>query len=177
MTAPWWNDAVDVAALLVELYGRIPPLAQEAVDGLDATQLTAVPGPGTNTIGWLIWHLTRVQDHHVGELLDTEQVWVDADWARRFGLDPDPSNTGYGHSAVEVAAVRPEGPEVLLEYLDAVAARTRTMLEGLVAPDLERVVDRRWDPPVTLGVRLVSIADDGLQHVGQAAYVRGLLSL
>ena len=75
-----------------------------------------------------------------------------------------------------MAAVRPEGPEVLLEYLDAVAARTRTMLEGLVAPDLERVVDRRWDPPVTLGVRLVSIADDGLQHVGQAAYVRGLLS-
>ncbi|TMK69274.1 MAG: DUF664 domain-containing protein [Actinobacteria bacterium] len=144
---------MDVAALLVELYGRIPPLAQEAVDGLDATQLTAVPGPGTNTIGWLIWHLTRVQDHHVAELLDTEQVWVDADWARRFGLDPDPSNTGYGHSAVE-----------------------GTMLEGLVAPDLERVVDRRWDPPVTLGVRLVSIADDGLQHVGQAAYVRGLLS-
>ena len=45
------------------------------------------------------------------------------------------------------------------------------MLEGLAPDDLDRVVDRRWDPPVTLGVRLVSIADDSLQHAGQAAYV------
>ena len=40
----------------------------------------------------------------------------------------------------------------------------------------DRVVDRTWDPPVTLGVRLVSILDDDTQHAGQAAYVRGLLS-
>jgi hypothetical protein len=40
--------------------------------------------------------------------------------------------------------------------------------------DLDRVVDKRWDPPVTLGVRLVSVVDDDAQHVGQAAYVRGL---
>jgi DinB family protein len=166
---------VDVPALLLELYGRIPPLARDAVDGLDAAQLTKAPAPGRNTIGWLIWHLTRVQDHHVAELLDTDQLWVGGDWARRCGLDPDPSNTGYGHSPAEVAAVRPEGPEVLLGYLDAVCDRTRTMLEGLGPADLDRIVDRRWDPPVTLGVRLVSIADDGLQHVGQAAYVRGLL--
>jgi hypothetical protein len=64
---------------------------------------------------------------------------------------------------------------VLLEYLDAVDRRTRTMLSELTPADLDRIVDRRWDPPVTLGVRLVSIADDCLQHVGQAAYVRGLL--
>jgi hypothetical protein len=50
------------------------------------------------------------------------------------------------------------------------------MLEGLTPDDLDRVVDKRWDPPVTLGVRLVSIADDSLQHAGQAAYVRGLLA-
>jgi hypothetical protein len=71
--------------------------------------------------------------------------------------------------------VRPEDPAVLLEYLDAVAEQTRPMLENLVADDLDRIVDRRWDPPVTMGVRLVSIADDSLQHLGQAAYVRGLL--
>ena len=71
--------------------------------------------------------------------------------------------------------MQPEGPDVLLGYLDEVDARTKTMLEGLSPDDLDRVVDRRWDPPVTLGVRLVSIADDCLQHVGQAAYVRGLL--
>jgi uncharacterized damage-inducible protein DinB len=166
---------VDVSALLLELYGRIPPLARHAVEGLDVAQLTERPGPRANTIAWLIWHLTRVQDDHVAEILGADQLWAHGDWARALGLDPDPSNTGYGHSVDEVATVRPERPEVLLEYLDAVDARTREMLRNLTAAELDRVVDRRWDPPVTLGVRLVSIADDSLQHAGQAAYVRGLL--
>jgi hypothetical protein len=168
---------MDVASLLLEMYGRIPELAQHAVGGVDLDRLIEPPSPGANTMAWLIWHLARVQDHHVAELLATDQVWVGGDWARRFGLDPDPSNTGYGHSAADVAAVRPEAPDVLLEYLDAVYARTRPMLEGLAAADLDRVVDRRWDPPVTLGVRLVSVADDSMQHAGQASYVRGLLGV
>lgn len=167
---------MDVAALLLELYGRIPPLVRDAVDGLDAKHLAEMPAPGANSIGWLVWHLTRVQDHHVAELLGIEQVWVSEGWAGRFGLDPDPQNHGYGHTAEQVTAVRPDGPEILVEYLEAVWARTRSMLEGVTAADLDRVVDRRWDPPVTLGIRLISIADDSLQHVGQAAYVRGLLS-
>jgi hypothetical protein len=166
---------MDVVALLVELYGRIPPLVREAVGGLDPEQLAERPAPGANSIAWLVWHLTRIQDHHVAELLEGGQLWVDGGWAERFGLDPDPQNHGYGHSAEEVAAVRPDGPGILVDYLDAVWGRTRALLEGLTAADLDRVVDRRWDPPVTLGVRLVSIADDSLQHVGQAAYVRGLL--
>lgn len=73
--------------------------------------------------------------------------------------------------------MRPERPEALLEYLEAVDARTRAMFEGLVAADLDRIVDRRWDPARQPGVRLVSIADDSLQHAGQAAYVRGLLGV
>lgn len=166
---------MDVAALLTELYGRIPPLARRAVVGVDTARLTESPAVGTNTIAWLVWHLARVQDHHVAELLEHDQVWVDGDWAHRFGLEPDPANTGYGHTADEVAAVRPDGADALLEYLDAVDRRTRALLADLSPADLDRVVDRRWDPPVTLGVRLVSVADDCLQHAGQAAYVRGLL--
>ena len=166
---------MDVASLLLELYGRIPPLARSAVDGAELELLTTSPSPGANPIAWLVWHLARVQDHHVAELLDAEQVWVGGDWAARFGLDPDPANTGYGHSPDEVAAVRPERPEVLLGYLDAVDGRSRTLLANLAPADLDRIVDYSWDPPVTLGVRLVSVADDCLQHAGQAAYVRGLL--
>ncbi len=172
---PWWNRGVDVASLLLELYGRIPPVARHAVDGVDLDRLTERPSSDSNTIAWLVWHLARVQDHHVAELLGTEQLWVGGDWGSRFGLDPDPTNTGYGHSAQEVATVRPERSEVLLEYLDAVAERTSTMLQDLVPADLDRIIDQSWDPPVTMGVRLVSIADDGLQHAGQAAYLRGLL--
>ena len=166
---------MDVAALLLELYGRTGPLAAEAVDGLDAPQLATAPQPGANTIAWLVWHMARVQDHHIAELLDEPQLWVTGDWAVGMALEPDPRNTGYGHSAEQVASIRPPDGRVLVDYLEAVTARTRVMLESLSPADLERVVDTRWNPPVTLGVRLVSVADDSLQHVGQAAYVRGLL--
>lgn len=168
---------MDVAGLLLELYGRIAPLAQDAVEGLSPERLSEAPGEDRNPIGWLVWHLARVQDHHVAEILETDQVWVGGDWAARFGLEPDPSNIGYGHSPDDVREVRPESADALVEYLEAVEARTREFLEGLQPSDLDRIVDRRWDPPVTLGVRLVSIADDSLQHAGQAAYVRGLLDV
>ena len=168
---------MDVAAVLVELYGRIPPVVHDAVTGLNAAQLVDPPSPGANPIGWLVWHLTRVQDHHVAELLDRPQCWLDDGRAARFGLASDPGNTGYGHSAADVAAVRPESADVLVDYLAVVAERTTSLLAGLGPDDLDRVVDRGWDPPVTLGVRLVSVADDCLQHAGQAAYARGLLGV
>src|SRR6476660_145326 len=98
---------MDIAALLDELYGRTPPLARDAVDGLDTDALLAAPAPGANTIAWLVWHSARVQDHHVGEVMATDQVWQQGDWAARFGLDPDPQNTGYGHTEADVARVRP----------------------------------------------------------------------
>ena len=162
-------------ALLDDAFTRIGEHASTVVDGLSTDDLSHRIAPDANTIGWLVWHLTRVQDHHVAEILDTQQVWVGDEWASRFGLDPDPSNTGYGHRASEVLTVQPESPRALVEYLDAVAQRTRGMLTGVDEVGLDRIVDRRWDPPVTLGVRLVSIADDCLQHAGQANYIRGLL--
>lgn len=167
---------MDVDGLLRELYSRIPPLVEETVRGLDATALTRRPAPAANSVGWLLWHLIRVQDHHISEVLHTDQIWVSADWAKRFGVDPDPDNTGYGHTAEEAGTIRPENADAVLDYLRAVQERTYELLGRCNAPELDRVVDYDWDPPVTLGVRLISIADDSLQHVGQAAYVRGLLT-
>ncbi|MBY8874765.1 DinB family protein [Micromonospora sp. PLK6-60] len=166
---------MNVNELLTETYGRLPELVRSAVDGLSAEQLRQAPAPGANPVGWLVWHLTRVQDHHVADLLGEEQVWVSGDWAPRFGLKADPDDTGYGHGPAEIAAVRPEGSTALIGYFTAVADRTQRFLAGLTAADLDRVVDEAWDPPVTLGVRLVSVAEDDLQHAGQAAYVRGLI--
>jgi hypothetical protein len=168
---------MNIAALLVELYGRIPPLAEQAVDGVDVDTLTRPPSPGANTIAWLVWHVARVQDDHVAELLGAEQLWTEGAWPASFGLDPDPANNGYGHSAEDVLAVRPITAEALTHYLGAVSARTRKWLETVGPDDLDRIVDRRWDPAVTMGVRLVSIADDNLQHAGQAHYVRGLFGV
>jgi len=166
---------MDLNGLLRDLFGRIDEHVRDAVVGLDAEALVTSLVPGANTIGWLVWHLTRVEDHHIAEILGQEQLWVSEGWALHFGVHADPDNTGYGHTAADVMTIRPESASALLDYYAAVAARTRELLASTTASDLDRVVDRRWDPPVTLGARLVSIADDEIQHAGQACYVRGIL--
>jgi hypothetical protein len=166
---------MDVRELLIDLFGRVDEHVDDALAGLDDERLTVTVVPGTNPIGWLIWHSTRVQDDHVSDLLEGDQLWVSDGWAARFGVDPDPHNTGYGHSARDVAMVVPDGVDALRGYHAAVAARTRDLLEVVTAADLDRIVDERWDPPVSLGVRLISVADDDIQHTGQALYLRGLL--
>lgn len=166
---------MEVHDLLGDAFERIHHATHAALDGLSAEQIVARPDPEANTIAWLVWHLTRVQDHHVSELADRPQVWVTDGWNVRFGTDPDADNTGYAHTPAQVAGVVPDRIESLLEYFDAVHDRTLEYL-GTVTPDaLDRIVDRSWDPPVTAGVRLISVINDTLQHAGQAAYIRGLI--
>jgi uncharacterized damage-inducible protein DinB len=160
--------------VLDDAFSRIPGVARRAVADLDAEALRWQPEPESNPIGWLVWHLARVQDDHVAELVEGEQVWVAESWAPRFELPEGTTETGFGHSPEQVRAVRPDGAEALLDYLDAVTERTRSFLATVSDGDLDRVVDTSWDPPVTMGARLVSVIGDGLQHVGQASYLRGL---
>ncbi|HEV3397796.1 MAG TPA: DUF664 domain-containing protein [Actinomycetes bacterium] len=163
------------AELLADAFGRVRGVVHQAVDGLTAEQLAFRVDPGANSIAWLVWHLTRIQDDHVAHVAQTEQVWASQGWAERFGLPFDPRDTGYGHRADEVAAVRVGSGELLAGYYDAVHEQTTRYVQRLGDADLARVVDRSWDPPVTLGVRLVSVISDDLQHAGQAVYVRGIL--
>lgn len=166
---------MDGIAVLKEGFSRIPELVAGAVADLDADQLSAMPEGTGNSVGWLVWHLIRVQDAQIADVAGSEQLWVADGWAERFGMEPDPGNHGYGHTLEQVASVRPASGELLVEYLEAAHERTLTFLDSLGDDDLDRVVDENWDPPVTLGVRLVSVVDDDVQHAGQAAYVRGLL--
>ncbi|WP_406832855.1 DinB family protein [Pedococcus sp. KACC 23699] len=163
------------AELLVDGFTRIQEGVHAAVDGLTADQLAHQPAERANSVGWLIWHLTRVQDDHVADAAGFDQVWTSGGFEQDFGLPFEASETGYGATPQEVAQVRGLSAEQLTGYLDAVHAQTVRWVKGLAPEDLDRVVDERWDPPVTLGVRLVSVVNDDQQHVGQAAYVRGLL--
>ncbi|RNE64023.1 mycothiol transferase [Cryobacterium tepidiphilum] len=160
--------------LLTDAFQRIQGAVRRAVDGLDENALTFRPDPAANSIAWLVWHLTRVQDDHIADVAGTEQLWASAGWAERFGLAFDADATGYGHSSSQVGEVRGVSAADLIGYHDAVCASTVAYLATLGDEDLERVVDTSWDPPVTLGVRLVSVITDDLQHAGQAAFVRGI---
>jgi uncharacterized damage-inducible protein DinB len=163
-----------VADLLTDAFDRIREEVHNATDNLSKDELAFRVDGETNSIAWLIWHLTRIQDDHIAGVTGTEQVWTSRGWADRFGLPFGPMAHGYGHSSEEVAAVQ-VGAELLTGYHDEVFEATTRYVQTLTDDDLPRVVDDSWDPPVTLGVRIVSVISDDLQHVGQAALIRGII--
>ncbi|MFG1791093.1 DUF664 domain-containing protein [Nocardia sp. NPDC049149] len=163
------------ADLLADAFGRIKDNVHAAVAGLTRDELSARLDPGANSIAWLAWHLTRVQDDHIADVAGLEQVWTSAGWAARFDLPFDDAATGYGDEPADIAHLDAVSAELLLGYYDAVHAQTLGYVAGLTDADLPRIVDTRWNPPVTLGVRLISVVDDDIQHAGQAAFLRGVL--
>jgi uncharacterized damage-inducible protein DinB len=163
------------AELLADAFGRIQETVHDVVRGLTPEQLAFRIDSDANSIAWLVWHLTRIQDDHVSDVALTEQVWTSGGWVERFGLPFGRRAHGYGHSPAEVAAVHVDSAELLTGYYDAVHEQTIRFVEGLTDADLPRIVDEGWDPPVTLGVRLVSVISDDLQHAGQAAFIRGII--
>lgn len=161
--------------LLIDAFGRIQEVVHQTVKGLNREDLAFRPTESANSIGWLIWHLTRIQDDHVAGVAHSKQIWHSG-WSKQFAFPFADDETGYGQSSKEVAAVQVQAG-LLLDYYDAVHAATIAYIQGLQDEDYEKIVDTRWNPPVTLAVRLISVITDDLQHAGQAAYVRGLLNI
>ena len=163
------------ADILVDAFGRIRQVTHRVVGGLTPDQLSVRITDEANSIAWLVWHLTRIQDDHIADAAGAEQVYMSSGWAARFGLPLGTSDTGYGHSSDDVAAVRVESGDLLTGYHDAVYEQTIGYVQRLNDADLDRIIDASWDPPVSIGVRLVSVIADDLQHAGQAAFVRGIV--
>ncbi|HVV20647.1 MAG TPA: DUF664 domain-containing protein [Pseudonocardiaceae bacterium] len=164
------------ADVLIDAFGRIREVVHEAVDGLHPDDLAFQLEEGTNSIAWLVWHLTRVQDDHIADVAKLRQVWTAKGWDEKFDLPFTPDATGYGDGPADVAALGGTTAELLVGYHDEVYQQTVDYLRTVTDDDLPTVVDTRWDPPVTLGVRLVSVVSDDLQHAGAAMFLRGYLS-
>ncbi|MEO7754343.1 MAG: DinB family protein [Terracoccus sp.] len=169
-------DPTDLArAVLVDGFERIRDGVPSLLDGLGADELRWRPDEDANPIGWLVWHLSRQQDAQVADLTGSEPVWTAADWCSRFGLPYEPSAHGWGQSSQEVGAFDATDTGLLADYQGAVHNATVAALAGFSAQDYGRVIDDRWDPPVTVVARLVSVLDDAAKHLGQAEYVKGLV--
>jgi hypothetical protein len=165
-----WQDT------LIDGFSRISELLDPAVKGLTREDLDRRPCEDCNSIGWITWHLIRGEDAQIASLMGEEQVWIQGKWYLKFNLPAAPRDTGYGHSSAQVAAFKSPDPDVLLGYYKAAFEQTKRYLSGLTLKDLDRQLDETWyNPPPTVGVRIVSIMADSLQHSGEIAYLRGLL--
>jgi hypothetical protein len=165
---------VTTADLLVEAFARIHQVVHTTVKGLTQEELGFRIDREANSICWLVWHLTRVQDDHLAGAANIEQVWTSQSWVERFGLPFASLVTGYQHTADEVAAVQVAG-DLLIGYHDAVYARSVSYVAGLTDQDFARIVDEYRDPPMSLGVRLISVLSDNFLHAGQAAFLHGVV--
>ena len=167
---------MEVKNLVADALGRVQGTLQRVLSGLTLEQLLYCPSRDTSSIAWLVWHLTRVQDHHISDLANRPQAWVSGGWHAKFNMPPEPRNTGTGHTPDQVAALRPPDGETLLSYYDAVYENTKSYLETITEADLDLVLEEPQHQPMpTVGVRLVSVINDNTQHAGQAAYLRGLI--
>lgn len=161
--------------VLTDGFSRVAENVHAVLDGITPDQLAYRPTPEANTIAWLVWHLTRVQDGHIADVAGTDEVWTASGFYDRFALPFPPSASGYGQTTEEVGQVVVADPSLLSDYYDATHRVTLGYLADLTDDDLDSVIDENWNPPVTLGVRIVSVLGDDTQHIGQAAYIRGLL--
>jgi hypothetical protein len=167
------SDANAVRDLLRDSFARIIEHVNDLTDDLTDDVSFFRPTAMANSIAWLIWHSARVQDAQLADIAGTDQVWFSGGWVDRFGLDLPRDAHGYGHTPDEVGKVRAPA-DLLAGYYHAVHKATLEYIASVTTDELARVVDTNWNPPVTASIRLVSIIDDCAQHLGQAAYVRGI---
>lgn len=164
-----WHD------MMIDGYGRIMEILERALDGLSEEDLNWQPRPDCNSMGWLAWHLTRVQDDHISDLMGEEQLWIKDGWHARFKRPAEKKDIGFGHTPEDVAAFKSPGVKTQLDYHRAVMERSQRYFPTLSKTDLDRELNEPWFQPLpTVGVRLISVLGDSLEHAGQVAYVRGL---
>lgn len=155
-------------------FARRPIEAAKNLPGLTPDELNAHPAGHPNSIAWLLWHTGREVDVQLSHLSGHAQQW-DA-YRDRFDLGELGDSVGYGHSVEQAAQVKVTDQQLLIDYVDATFSSLVDYVSGLSESDFDEVIDQNWEPPVTRGVRLMSIIDDAAQHVGQAAYAAGALT-
>ncbi|MBI2851765.1 MAG: DinB family protein [Chloroflexi bacterium] len=165
-----WNSMV--------LYGyeSVAELLAVILRGLSVADLNVQPHPDCNSIGWTVWHLTRLPDDVSSSLLGEDQLWTAGGWHKKFKMPADPMDSGYGHTPEQVRAFRSPGVKVQMAYHNAVLERMRRYIKSLQLSDLSRTSDLPWsNPNPTLGQILQDVLSDCWLHTGEASYIRGLL--
>ena len=158
-----------IIALLEAAYRSI----KQATDDLTDEQLYYQPTAETNSIAWLVWHLSRWRDAVSATISGEAQIWVSAGWAQRCGI-PD-ERTGLGDTPAQVTAFRVERA-VLFGYVEAAHQCTVGRVAALTPTQLEQSITSYTGEKRPAWRALAGVCGDSAQHTGQIAYLRGLMS-
>jgi hypothetical protein len=168
---------MDLREFILHSMERSRQLTLNMVKELTPEQLGWHSGPEANSVGFLLFHVFRVEDWYFHTMLSTAgQVWERAGWSRRWHLPipaGDRRNTGNSWTAQEVAAWQPPPLSELLDYGQAVRSGAVQALRALDLARLEEVV--RPDTPLwTVAFVLHQASHHESHHNGQIDYVLGL---
>ncbi len=144
-----------------------------ALDGLTEEERRYQPTPQSNHIDFIVWHMARVEDSIVNRRLRHDRhIWERDGRHKRLGLPRE--GIGEGLSTEQAAALPPFSLAKLLKYYSSVRRETLLFINSLTNDDLDRISDPErpyWTFAAILGHLIVEEA----QHVGQIAYIRGIL--
>jgi uncharacterized damage-inducible protein DinB len=165
-----WNE------YFTSIFEQTLPILERTIKDLTLEELNKQPHPDCNSIGWIVWHLTRVQDSIMSNITGGEQLWIKDKWYVKFNRSSDPADNGGGHTPEDLAKFKSPDADTLLAYHSAVLENSRKYLTVLTTDGLSKEVENpRFQTPPTAARMLMIILSDGLQHVGQVGYIRGLI--
>jgi uncharacterized damage-inducible protein DinB len=166
---------MEINEMLSNGLASILRVLEYTLEGLSVDDINWQPKPDCNSIGWLAWHPTRWQDLQISRFMGEEQLWIKDKWYEKFGRPADPNEIGGRMTPEDLAKFKAPDARTLLDYYRAVLARSQKYIATLTKEDLDKTVEGTPFPkPPTKGTLLFMVISDGLQHAGQAAYVRGM---
>ena len=162
--------------LVIQNFDSTLSILEQTLKGLTREELDWQPKPNCNSIGWITWHLSRFLDWGSSFFSGEEQLWIKDGWFGRFDRPADLADTGGRNTPEQVAAFKSPDTDTLIDYYRAALEKFKLFLNTVSSSDLDKEYDDNWSQVYpTLGSRINAAVRETLQHLGQIAYIRGLL--
>jgi uncharacterized damage-inducible protein DinB len=167
---------MDVKEFALHSLNELQAALVESIDDLTQEESFRQPQPGANHIAFMLWHIVRVEDWFFHYLFQrVPQVWESESWHEKLGLPEDPKATGFAYTTEQVDGFPSVQLRDLRAYGEAVRAETLDYLRNTDAAKLDETVKSRLFGEVSIGSLIGHVIVELSQHVGQIAYVRGLV--
>lgn len=161
---------MDAKELLLRSLEESNGYLTRALNGLTQEEATWSPSPECNSIAFILWHMTRVEDFFVNRVIRREkELYETKKWQEKLGTPVK----AYGYTVEELRAWPAPKLEILREYANSVRESTLAFLNS-ISPERLSEVPRPDRSPDSIGVTLGHVTTEIALHVGQIAYLRGV---